>query len=372
MNKLERTDAPSAEVLAKLDRALPLTPPPMRGGIIDRQRQGREIGIIRLGFKDAKGPKALTKFRLTSLDRTALEAASKLYGGTVRPWEQGGFELFTEAEEIDVFIAPVPLSEYYELWTRGGIQRRCNGQCQIEKFAGKPCLCPSDIQERLAAAKKGQACSAIMRMSVVLRKLPGVGYWRVNTQSYFAQIELPLAAGNLQALAMRGINVPARLANPMRVRAVDGQTRRYTVPELRIDLTPEDVSALSSGAQMAITAGEDIDPPFSDNYADDDAGTMIAEAHDFTDDGDEPAVPEAVERIAAPAPVIEFLYNECKFTEEQVLDLRAYCNDQMVDFDDVILKCKQAKKKSFDMIQLCARNTRKAIDVLAAKAVDGE
>ena len=68
-----------------------------------------EIGRIRMGEKrtsqrGTKYPAALQTWRLTSRVRDRLDAAARIYGGQVRPWEDepGQFELYTESDALEV------------------------------------------------------------------------------------------------------------------------------------------------------------------------------------------------------------------------------------------------------------------------------
>jgi recombination directionality factor gp3-like protein len=102
------------------------------------QRRMRELGRIRTGDQvPDKNGKArahmLETFRLTSADAGILQLAAQAYGGEVRPWEGGPadglFELYTDRSSIAIAVPPSeePYSQWYELWSAGGCQRRCNG-----------------------------------------------------------------------------------------------------------------------------------------------------------------------------------------------------------------------------------------------------
>jgi hypothetical protein len=191
----------------------------------------RELGRIRMGDKGAKGqPQRLDTFRLTSPDRTLLEAAAARYGGTVRPWEgqPGQFELYTQASEIPCMVTPQEVSQWYELWSAGGCQRRCDGETVTVAVNGsmesQPCLCDPEQRQ----------CQLVTRLSVLLHELPGMGVWRLETKGWHAATELPAAAEMLIALARRGTYTPAAIAIEQRVVKRDNQTKRFPVPVIRI------------------------------------------------------------------------------------------------------------------------------------------
>jgi hypothetical protein len=182
----------------------------------------------------------LDKFRLTSPDRDLLDQAAHLYGGTVQPWKDqpGQYELFIEAEELPCMVAPKEVSQWYELWSGGGCQRRCDGVC--ETISDQPCLCDPDNRE----------CKTTTRLSVYLHQLAGVGTFRLESHGWYAATELPEAARLLIQLAANGRYVPAALAIEQRTVKRDGQTKKFPVPVLRV-----------KQALQTLMTGEIIDTP---------------------------------------------------------------------------------------------------------------
>jgi hypothetical protein len=149
------------------------------------QRRLVEIGRIRLGEKGTKGePKKLSKFRLTSASRNVLEAAARVYGGTVRSWQgapdEGMWELFTETDTLDIMVPPVlnAYSQYYEEWSGGTCNLRCDGRWD-------------SINEVECAHGDHEGMKVTTRVSVILPKLPGLGVWRLETHGWNAAATLP-------------------------------------------------------------------------------------------------------------------------------------------------------------------------------------
>ncbi len=208
--------------------------------IIDLQRRIAEIGRIRIGqqvpTKDGKTrPAKLDTFRLTSADRVRIGHAATLYGGRPRQWQAPAgpqWEVITTADALDVIVPPsdMAFSQYYEVWSAGGCQRRCDGQA--EQITQGPCMCDPDDRE----------CDIHTRLSVLLRDLPGLGVWRIDTSGYYAAVELQGAVEVIQIAAGRGQMLPARLRLEQRSvkRQVDGkpQTRRFAVPVLDVEMSP--------------------------------------------------------------------------------------------------------------------------------------
>ena len=228
--------------------------------IIDLQRTIPEAGRIRIGQQvPASGgrtrPAKLDTFRFTSADRRRIEQVAAMFGGTVRPWAAPAgsqWEVVTTTTEIEVIVPPqaMAFSQHYELWSAGGCQRRCDGQ--TEHLSGQPCLC--DPEDR--AARVEGTCEIHTRLSLMIRDLPGLGLWRIDTQGWYAAREL---AGAVEVIAMaagRGIMIPARLLLEQRSVKRPGkdgkpQTLRFAVPRLDPGITPGQL-LLGGGAPDAI------------------------------------------------------------------------------------------------------------------------
>lgn len=211
--------------------------------LLDIQRRFRELGRIRSGTKaqskNGKSyPTKLSEWRLTSASQELLNVAAEVYGGTVQVWKdaptQGDqYELLTGTDRFDVLVPPgEPLSQYWELWSGGGCERRCNGL--QEQLSGEPCLCPSDIAQRAELAKSGQACKATTRLSVILPRIPDIGVWRVESHGMNAAVELPGTVSIIHAAISQGQMLPAQLRLEQRTSKKDGETRHFAVPVLEL------------------------------------------------------------------------------------------------------------------------------------------
>lgn len=210
--------------------------------ILGLQQRIRELGRIRIGqvVKGANGktrPEKLDRFRLTSASRELLEKVAALYGGEVADWTpaNGGpaqWEVVTEAKRLPILVPPQPVSQYYELWSGGGCQRRCDGEREL--LTDRPCLCDPDPSERV--------CKPTTRLNVVLRDVEGLGVWRLETHGYYAAVELP---GVAELLAQAGGYITGHLGLEQRTAKRDGKTRTWMVPIIEVDVTP---TALMAGA----------------------------------------------------------------------------------------------------------------------------
>lgn len=247
--------------------------------ILDMQLRMRELGRIRTGEQVAAGrgkrPAKLEHFRLTTSSKELLDAAAEIYGGTVVPWESPAgaqWELKTKVDVLPVVIPPgESLSQWYELWTGGGCQRRCDGK--TETISEDPCLCPADPGDRRDAANAGQACKPTTRLNVILPDLPDLGVWRLESHGYYAAVELAGAARFLAIASSSGLNIPARLRLDQREKKVPGKpTNRYAVPIIEFtttritDLLAAGGTGLpqlepgSPGQLAPSTVGQTIDP----------------------------------------------------------------------------------------------------------------
>lgn len=233
--------------------------------ILTLQRQLRELGRIRTGNQVAGGngkrrPAKLETFRLTSESRELVEAAAAAYGGTVTPWRNGDhdeYEVITTAPVLDIVVPPgQPVSQWYELWSGGGCQRRCDGVTEVLAMA--PCRCPADVDERRELAQKGEACKPTTRLNVMLPALPDLGVWRLESHGFYAAVELAGAAEILAMASATGRLIPARLRLEQREKKVPGKpTNRYAVPIIEFVETRMADLQLTAGAEPArLGAGE--------------------------------------------------------------------------------------------------------------------
>lgn len=213
--------------------------------LLDLQKRGRELGRIRIGAtvayekdgKERRRPVKLESFRLTTPSERNARLVAEKFGGEARPWTDrpGQWEVLTEATELPVMVPPGhPLTQSYELWSGGGIQRRCNG---VEQENGHACVCPADIGKRMEAAAAGNACKPASRLSVVLPDLMDLGVWLVVSHGYNAALELQGATDFLEQAASSDVFLPAMLRLEQRQKVVNGQTLKWGVPVLEVGAT---------------------------------------------------------------------------------------------------------------------------------------
>jgi len=134
------------------------------------------------------------------------------------------------------------LSQWYEMWSGGGCQRRCDGRINV--LRDSPCECPSDPLDRADLASKGRACKPTTRLNVVLADVPGIGVWRLESHGYHSAVELPMVAEFLAQATEAGTYLPAELALTPRSSKRPGQGKReWLVPIIDVKTTPRALMA---------------------------------------------------------------------------------------------------------------------------------
>lgn len=226
--------------------------------ILDLQRRYVEIGRIRMGVKNAKGgPARLDTWRLTSSSRSALDEAAALWGGQVREWKgaptDGQHELITNTDQLPIIVqpGPEPVSQWYEEWNRGGCVKRCDGARDV--ISDSPCSCDPEAR----------TCKVTTRISLMLPDLPGLGVWRLETHGYNAGAELPGTIEFIRSAAARGMFMNGVLRIEQRVKISGGQTKKFPVPVIDLDITVRQLAQgvvgaalpAPSDAQAQLTAG---------------------------------------------------------------------------------------------------------------------
>lgn len=217
--------------------------------LLDLQQRSVEIGRIRIGatVKNANGrgtrPTKLDAFRFTTNNPRAAASVADLFGGEVRPWVGGtqSFEIFTTATQMDVMVpaGELALSQWYEMWSGGGCQRRCDAR--VEQLSGGPCLCPVDIEQRMSLAAKGEACKPTTRVSVILPDLEGLGVWRHESKGYNAAHELGATADFLARAREGGAIIPAQMRLEQRETKTGTETHKFAVVVLDVAATLREI-----------------------------------------------------------------------------------------------------------------------------------
>lgn len=251
-------------------------------------RRMPEHGRIRFGVKSDKGaPKAIDTFRFTSSDKDALQILADKYGGTVTPWSPGRggtqYEVLTAASAIDVVVPPNALGDtpVYELWSGGGLVRRCDGErCMAPvrtrdgvELAEQDCVCDSTGKMQ---------CKPVTRVNVLIPDVPFNGTWRLEAKGWNAAKELPGMVEMVAELGARGL-VRAQLALEKRTSTSAGQTHHFVVPVVRTPATLEEILGGGASLQAIGAGGSPLAPPTPAIESGDDDDIVDAELVDEED-----------------------------------------------------------------------------------------
>lgn len=210
--------------------------------IIDLQRRLHEAGRIRIGEQVAATkrdgspttrPGKLETFRFTSSNEEAIKAIAGILGGIPALWDDAPtgkqWEVVTDSSTVRVLVPPegMAFSQFYELWSGGGCSRRCDGVHLVP--SDDPCVCDPDNRE----------CKPHTRVSVMLADFPTSGLWRLDTQGYYAAVEMSggfeLASLIAQASNKAMLGATLRL-DQREVKRPGQQTRKFAVPVIDFDL----------------------------------------------------------------------------------------------------------------------------------------
>lgn len=243
--------------------------------ITDIGRSVQEHGRLRAGDKKAKGGRrALSQWRLTSPDEQALDKLAFIYGGKVEPWfdqkanPRNQFQLYTEANELEVILTPSGVQQSYLLFSGKGIQRACTGvTAQVYRSSrdgmsvdAEPCIC----------ADQGELeCTLNTKLEVFFPEIPFAGVWRFNTKSRNNAEQMPGMVELIQQMAMHRGMIPVRLA------LVEQNTpgHDFVVVHIRLNVSTNELVAGGGAygvidrpgqpAQMVeLNSGEPVEPPW--------------------------------------------------------------------------------------------------------------
>ena len=229
--------------------------------IVDLQLKARRLGEIRLGdtvTRDGKTyPISLDTFRLTSVAKGLLDQAANLWGGKVVPWQASEksaakWQLITNTSELPVYVAPQDPDSvtWYESWTAGGLQRRCDGESIVNRGGESlPCVCDPDDRE----------CGMVTRLQVMLPDLPDVGVWTLSSTGFYAASEMAMSIQIVMKSAqVTGALPEAVLAIEHRESKKPGEaTKKFVVPVLRFADSLGSFMELPSGSAPSLPVGAD-------------------------------------------------------------------------------------------------------------------
>lgn len=212
------------------------------------QARAAEHGRLRTGYTQGNRPMRSSTWVVTSHSEEHVRTAATLWGGDVEKWTPLNstitqWRVITKASSIEALITPGdPLNQYNEMWSKGGCQRRCDGETEL--LTRQPCVCAARFGEDWHQQKKGVVCSTTSRLNVMLPDLSGMGMWRAETHSFYAASEW----GGMVDMVLAGTDgkgfVPVTLRIEPRQVVREGKTKNFpvVVVELR-GVTPRQALA---------------------------------------------------------------------------------------------------------------------------------
>lgn len=224
------------------------------------QARAAEHGRLRTGYTQGNRPMRSPNWVVTSHSEEHVRKAAELWGGEPEQWQPlnstiSQWRVITKSPSIEALITPGdPLNQYNEMWSKGGCQRRCDGE--MELLSRQACICLARFGEEWHLQKKGVVCSTTSRLNVMLPDLSGMGMWRAETHSFYAAQEW----GGMVDMVLAGTDgkgfIPVNLRIEPRQRVANGETKKFpvVVVELR-GITPRQALAGPVNAATALNPG---------------------------------------------------------------------------------------------------------------------
>ena len=200
--------------------------------------------------------------RVTSPVRAVVEDIAAAYeGDAVAVWERqdGPSEWETRLRPRPIRVTLLPgssLSQWWEHWSGGSCDRRCDGSHDI--VGNRPCSCPP-VDER---TDREHDCQPVSRVTLLLPRMTMLCAGRLDTGSRIAASSL---MGTIQAAAVL-LDQGVLVAGTLYVRTREQGARHYSWPEITLDgpgQLPSLAKSASSGsaaplpgATSALPAGE--------------------------------------------------------------------------------------------------------------------
>jgi len=174
----------------------------------------------------------------SSHSQELVKAAAVLWGGAPEKWQPLGngaeqWRVITKTTTIDAILPPGdPLTQAYEMWSRGGAVRRCDSA--TEQFSGSPCLCIAQFGEQWYEQPKGKVCDTKSRLKVLIPDLPGLGSYRLETGSFYAADEIAGMVDFIRSAVGDQTLIPVRLRIEARTRVAGNETKQFVVPVVEL------------------------------------------------------------------------------------------------------------------------------------------
>lgn len=198
-------------------------------GVLDIQRRHQIVFKVRFGEKVNGAPRKLQgKLRITSENEDVVKAFADKYGGQVKPWSEGGFEVYIPRSDLPIMILPgQSVDQSWEKYAGSVCERRCQGWGGTEQISGKSCMCDPDVNARIADRNQ---CTITTRINFICPEVPTMGAGQLVTRGLIAAETLPQAVAVVEKALAMGEMLPATLRAVQKV----GKNRQYVIPQLEI------------------------------------------------------------------------------------------------------------------------------------------
>ena len=152
----------------------------------DNQQESKSdvVGRFRSGQQVNGRPMGLKTWRITTGDPAVAEKVAELYGGEVAEWDTKSdekLEVITDTADVAVLVQNITTEMV--LWGKKGKIRSCDGVTQKDEERS-PCVCPSDMGERMKGAKNGTSCEPSAGIYFSLADAPDLGVFRFYSSSW--------------------------------------------------------------------------------------------------------------------------------------------------------------------------------------------
>ncbi|MEU1883498.1 hypothetical protein ABZ470_39845 [Streptosporangium sp. NPDC020072] len=210
--------------------------------LIDDQRMARPLGKLRAGYFDTSSgrgrPVRSETWIATSPDKNLIEALAAQYNGVVEKYvPQGiglkGWQVDTGLSALEAILPKGdPLSISYEMWSRGGVQRRCDRA--LESKSGRPCICQAQYgPEFHRTAPKDAVCVRHTRVGVILPDAPDVGEFLVESHGFYASQYIRHDVEFIKENVGPDVLVPVYVVIDPVEKMQDGKKKNYIVVHLK-------------------------------------------------------------------------------------------------------------------------------------------
>ena len=166
------------------------------------------VGRFRAGHLIGKRPQSLSKWRVTSDDKSVLASVAEVTGGEVQEWDSDKqpFEVFGEVESVDVIVERIFTG--MTLWGRNTPIHRCDGQVITypEEQKGQPCsMAGKPIGERKAAAQQGTGCAPDITVRFRLAAAPDLGVFEFKSSSWTLATDIVASEQRLEQFGGKAV-----------------------------------------------------------------------------------------------------------------------------------------------------------------------